>query len=84
MKDELGRKIMTKYVGLRVETYSNLIDNSSKDKKAKGIKKCVIERKFNFEKYQNYLEATQLENKICRLERKKINIDRLKKIHKKQ
>ena len=33
MKDELSRKIMTKL-------YSYLIDDSSKDKKAKGTKKC--------------------------------------------
>ena len=48
MKDELGRKIMTKYVGLRVKTYSNLIDNSSKDKKAKGIKKVCHRKKIQF------------------------------------
>ena len=29
MKDELGRKIMRKFVGLRAKTYSYLIDDSS-------------------------------------------------------
>ena len=45
MKDELGTKVMTKFLGLRAKTYSYLIDDSSKDKKAKGTKKCVIKRK---------------------------------------
>ena len=47
MKDELGRKIMTKFVGLRAKTYSYLIDDGSEDKKAKGTKECVIKRKRN-------------------------------------
>ena len=40
MKDELGGRIITKFVGLRVKTYSYLIDDGSGDKKkAKGTKK---------------------------------------------
>ena len=62
MKDELGKKIMIKVVGLRAKTYSYLTDDSSKDKKAKHTKKRVIKRKLIFENYNNYLEATQLEN----------------------
>ena len=39
MKDELGGKIMTKFVGLRAKSYSYLIHDGSEDKKAKGTKK---------------------------------------------
>ena len=39
MKDELAWKIMTKFVALRGETYSYLIDDGSEDKKAKDTKK---------------------------------------------
>ena len=37
MKNELGRKIMIKFVGLRAKTYSYLIDYGSKDKKANRL-----------------------------------------------
>ena len=49
MKDELDGKIMTKFVGLKAKTYSYLIEDGRKDKKAKGTKKCVIKRKLKFE-----------------------------------
>ena len=45
MKDELGGKIMTELVGLRAKTYRYLLDDDSEDKKAKGTKICVINRK---------------------------------------
>ena len=83
MKDELGGKTMTKFVGLRAKTYSYLIDDG-KDKKAKGTKKCVIKRKLQFENYKNCLEATKLENKVNYLENE-IGIDsffRYKRKHK--
>ena len=86
MKDELGGQIMTKFVRLRAKTYSYVIDDDSKDKKAKGTKKCVKKRKLKFESYKNCLEATQLDNKTKYLEKNKISIDSLKKslkIHKK-
>ena len=77
MKDELGGKFTIKFVGLRVKAYSYLIDDNSKDKKAKGTKKCVIERKLKFENYKNCLEATQLESKINYLEKSEIEVDNL-------
>ena len=60
---------MITFVGLRAKTFSYLIDEGSKDKKAKGTKKCVIKRKIKFENYKNCLEATQLNNKIKYLEK---------------
>ena len=48
MKDELGRKIMTKFVGLKAKTYSYLIDEVSENEKSKGTKKCIVERKLVF------------------------------------
>ena len=78
MKDKLGGKVMTKFVGLRAKTYSYLIDERSEDKKAKDTKKCVIKRKRKFENYKSCFEATQLENKVNHLENKTL------RIHKKQ
>ena len=78
MKDEWGREIITEFA----RTYSFLIDDSSKDKKAKGTKKCVIKRKLKFENYKNCLEATQLENKINYLKKMQLTKIVLKKIMK--
>ena len=80
MKDELGRKIVTKFVGVRGNTYSYLIDDGNEDKKVKGTKKCVIKRKLKYENYKNCLEATKFKNEIKYLEKNKINIDSIKKI----
>ena len=55
MKDELGGKIMTKFVGLRAKTYSYLLDNGSEGKKAKGTLKCVIKQILKFINYLNCL-----------------------------
>ena len=45
MKNKLGGKIMTKFVGLRAQTYSYLIDDGSEDKKSKGHKKVCHKKK---------------------------------------
>ena len=47
MKDELGAKIMTKFVGLSANTHSYLIYDGSEDKKPKDTKKCIIKEKLN-------------------------------------
>ena len=52
MKDELGGKIMTKFVALRPKTYSYFTDDCEDDKKAKGTKKCVIKRMLKFYDYK--------------------------------
>ena len=55
MKDELRGKIITEFVTLRPKTYSYLADDCKKDKKAKGIKKCIIKRMIKFNDYKNCL-----------------------------
>ena len=82
MKDELGGRIMTKFVGLRAKTYSYLIDDGSEDKKAKGTKKRVIKIKLKFENHKICLEATQVENKANNQEKNKTDIDPIKENHK--
>ena len=52
MKDELGGKIITEFVTLRPKTYSFLTDDGKEDKKAKGTKKCVIEKMIKFNDYK--------------------------------
>ena len=56
MNDELGGKIMTEFVGIRPKTYYLLISDGSGDKKVKGIKKCITEKRLKFENcFQNLL-----------------------------
>ena len=59
---------MTKFVGIRENTYIYLIDGSE-DIKAKDTKKCVIKRKIKLEHCNNRLEATKLENKVKHLKK---------------
>ena len=82
LKDELGGKVMTKFVGLRAKTYSYLTDDGSENKKANSTEKRFIKRKLKFENCKNCFEAIQLDNKINCLEKNKINIDSLKRNHK--
>ena len=44
--------------------------------------KIVIKRELWFANHKNYLEATQLDNKINYLEKNEINLDSLEKDHK--
>ena len=68
-KDEIGGKIMIKFVALRPKTYSFLIDEYTDEdyekdrivnKKAKGTKKCVVKREILF---NNYLDSL-FKNKV--------------------
>ena len=52
-KDELGRKIMKEFVGLRAKTY--LMNDDSEHKRAKRTKKCVMKRELMFENYTDCL-----------------------------
>ena len=45
MKDELGRKTITKFVELRVKTYRQLIDDGNEDKKSKRHEKMCHKKK---------------------------------------
>ena len=54
-KDKLGGKIMKEFFALRAKTYSYLMDDDSKKKKANAIKKCVIKRRLIFENYKVWL-----------------------------
>ena len=67
MKDELGGKIMTQFVGFRPKAYYYLIDDGSEDRRAKETKKkCVVKGIFQFTNFKNCL----LNNEII-LESKK-------------
>ena len=68
-KDEIGGKIMTKFIALRAKTYSFLIDEYTDEhyekirivnKKAKRTEKCVVKRKILF---NNYLDSL-FKNKV--------------------
>ena len=52
IKHELGGEIITKFIALRPKTYSYLMDN---DKKAKGTKKCRVNKLIKFDDYKNCL-----------------------------
>ena len=57
-KDELGGKILTKFVLLRAKTYAYTqlnVDKLEEHKKAKGTKKCVIKKYLNFDLYKKAL-----------------------------
>ena len=64
VEDEIGGKIMTKFVALRAKKFSLLIDeytdedyekNRIVNEKAKGTKKCVVKREILFNSYLDSL-----------------------------
>ena len=56
MKDELGGKIMTKFVALRAKMYAyKEIDKKLGDKRCKGTKKYVVAESLTFDDYKTYL-----------------------------
>ena len=57
MKDELGRDIITEFVALRPKAYSYVTNNFIEMKKAKGTKKCVVNKMLRFEDYKKWKSA---------------------------
>ena len=55
MKDELGGKIMTEFVALRLKWYAYRKLDNKENKKCKGIKKCVVKKTISFDDYKNCL-----------------------------
>ena len=55
MKDELGGDIITEFVALRPKAYSYVTNNFTEMKKAKGTKKCVVNKMLRFNDYKKCL-----------------------------
>ena len=55
MKDELGGDIITDFVVLRPKAYSYITNDFVEMKKAKGTKKCVVNKMLRFEDYKKCL-----------------------------
>ena len=58
MKDELGRGIITEFVALRPKAYSYKTNDNIELKRAKGTKKCVINKMLSFSDYKKSLMIT--------------------------
>ena len=46
---------MKEFCALRAKTYAYLMEDVSKMKKAKGVKRCIAKRRLMFENYKNSL-----------------------------
>ena len=55
MKDKLGGDIITEFVALRPKAYSYITNNFIEMKKAKGTKKCNVNKMLRFEDYKKCL-----------------------------
>ena len=55
MKDELGGDIITEFVPLRPKAYSYITNDFIEMKKAKGTKKCVVNKMLRFDDYKKCL-----------------------------
>ena len=54
-KDELGGKVMKKFVALRAKAYAYLTHDEGEEKKSKRAKRCVIKRELMFKNYKDCL-----------------------------
>ncbi|XP_072051648.1 uncharacterized protein [Amphiura filiformis] len=55
VKDEAGGKQIVEFVGLRAKLYSFRMHEGNEEKRCKGIKKAVVERKITFDDYKQCL-----------------------------
>ena len=88
MKDDLGGKIMTEFLTLRVKMYAyRTIDKEVEEKHCKDTKKCVVSEGLTFDDYKIYLfdgetiyrEQTLFENKkheLYTINKHKITLNR--------
>ena len=60
-KDEVGGKQIAEFVGLRAKLYSFILSEGKEEKKCKGIKKCVIEKKITFNDYKKCIFKEKLQ-----------------------
>jgi hypothetical protein len=67
-KDELNAKILEDFIGLKSKLYAHkLFENEKVAEKAKGIKKCVIQKEIYFEDFRKCLltKKSIYRKKIC-------------------
>ena len=57
MKDELGGRIMTEFMALRLKLYTYKTLSGSRNKKCMEVKKCVVKKMLDFEDYKQCLLA---------------------------
>ena len=55
MKDELGEKVMTKFMALQSKLYTYKTLSGRGDKNCKGVKKCVVKQTLSFSDYKHCL-----------------------------
>ena len=54
-------------------------ENNDENEKAKGTKTCIIKTPLKFQDYKNCLNAAKIDEELKYLEKKKYNVDKLKK-----
>ena len=59
MKNELGGRIMTEIMAVRLKLYAFKMLNGGGDKKCKGVKRCVVKKMLDFDDYTQCLLAGQ-------------------------
>ena len=82
-KDELEGKVIKEFSALRAKTYSYLMGDDSKVKKAKGTKKCIIKLELMFENHKDCLfngEATLKSQQRFKSDHHKVYTEEVNKI----